>query len=421
MSHLLHSAKIAAGMTTKRTAFTGPLWVQIGLTNPCNHRCVMCWDHPTHVPEDSPFPTVASAKFYEDHPEIDRDKGFFDLGMLEDLADDLRAMGTKRVELVGRGEPTMHPKFERCVEILKERDLHVGIATNGSLLHEQRAERMVQLGLNRIVLSLNAGTRETYPSIHTTETPENFDKVLRNLANLRRIKEKHGKEDPRVMVSFVISRPNRHEAFDMLERAREIGADQVLFKFAIAYPGIEFIELDEEEKRAFSGRLGEYVERARSYGIDLKVEPPIGDMTADRRLYHNKTETVYSKIPCYIGWYFALVTAEGSVSPCCQCMDQMGHLKTQRFKDVWFSDRYAEFREQQKTFPERMAKGIKTAAQCACDECAFEKVNTTVYNTLHFYNPVHLHDAQREFTLTQLLPAVLTGKTTRGAKAVKGE
>jgi len=419
MNHLVHSAKIAAGMTTTRKALTGPLWVQIGISNPCNHRCAMCWDHPTHVPKDSPFPTVASEQFYKDHPEIDRDKGFMSLDMLTGLADDLVDLGTKRVELVGRGEPTLHPQFEKVVEILKGRGLHVGCATNASLLTPERCEHLVRHGFDRIVVSLNAGTRDTYPKVHTTETPERYDRVLENLKTLKETKARMGKEDPRVMLSFVIQTTNWHEGFEMIERAREVGADQVLFKYAIAYPGIEWIELDDAQKLEFSAKLPEFIERAESYGIDLKVEPPIGDKTADPRLYHKKTETVYSKIPCYIGWYFALVTAEGSVSPCCQCMEQMGHLKDQRFKDVWYSERYAEFREQQKTFPERMAKGLKTASQCACDECAFEKVNTTIYNTLHFYKPVHLHDAQREFSLVQLLPAIVGGRTTRGAKAVK--
>ena len=217
------------------------------------------------------------------------------------------------------------------------------------------------------------------------------------------------------MLSFVISRLNYQEGRIMIDRAHEVGADQVLLKYAITYPNIRFIELTDEEKRAFSRQVPDFLQRARSYGIDLKVEPPIGDLTADPALYHKKTTTIYSKIPCYIGWYFTLITAEGTVIPCCQCMQQMGNLKYQSFREIWHSQRYSAFREKMKQLPKRFLE----PTNCACDDCSYDKINTTVYNRLHFYNPVCLYDGQREFTLIQLLPVIFQGKVTKGAKRIK--
>jgi len=54
-----------------------------------------------------------------------------------------------------------------------------------------------------------------------------------------------------------------------------------------------------------------------------------------------------------------------------------------------------------------------------CDQCAFEKINASIYNIAHFYAPVHLHDAQREFNLARLFPAIFGGKPIRGAKTVQ--
>ncbi|MHA2282343.1 MAG: radical SAM protein [Promethearchaeota archaeon] len=384
MGHLWHSIKLAFGMMGKGKAFTGPLWVQIGIANPCNHRCIMCWDHPSYVPKDSPYPDEMSRMFYKEHPEIKRNIGFMDLDMLENLADDLHLLGTKRIELAGRGEPTLHPKFEQMVQTLKDRGFHVGVATNGSLLSSKRCRHLVRQGVERIVVSLNAATRETYPCIHITETPDTYDKIIRNSKTLQAIKKRHHSKIPRIMLSFVISRLNYQEGFSMIERIHDVGADEVVFKYAITYPNIRFIELTDEEKREFSGQLPAFLQRAESYGIDLKVEPPIGDMTAGPSLYHKKTKTIYSKIPCYIGWYFALITAEGTVSPCCQCMLQMGNLKHQRFREVWSSQHYSAFREKMKRISER--KG--NPPNCSCDECSFDKINTTIYNRLHFYNPI---------------------------------
>jgi MoaA/NifB/PqqE/SkfB family radical SAM enzyme len=217
------------------------------------------------------------------------------------------------------------------------------------------------------------------------------------------------------MLSFVISRLNWKEGLMMIDRAHDVGADQVLFKYAVTYPAIRFLELSREEKRRFSDQLPAFLKRADAYGIDLKIEPPIGDMSGHPDLYHKKTETIYTESPCYIGWYFALITAEGSVSPCCQCMQQMGNLRHQRFRDIWYSIPYTTFREKMKRLPEKLGY----PNNCACDECSFDKINTTVYNHLHFYRPLHLFTAQREFTFSQLVPVIFRGGTTKGAKSLR--
>jgi wyosine [tRNA(Phe)-imidazoG37] synthetase (radical SAM superfamily) len=39
------------GLTGGR-APSGPVQAQIGISDPCNHECVFCWDHPPKDPED---------------------------------------------------------------------------------------------------------------------------------------------------------------------------------------------------------------------------------------------------------------------------------------------------------------------------------------------------------------------------------
>ena len=96
-------------------------------------------------------------------------------------------------------------------------------------------------------------------------------------------------------------------------------------------------------------------------------------------------------------------------------MQQMGTLQQQRFREIWYSKPYARFREKMKRLPEELVY----PNNCACDECSFDKINTTVYNQLHFYNPVNLYSGQREFTFLQLVPVIFRGGTTSGAKSVR--
>jgi MoaA/NifB/PqqE/SkfB family radical SAM enzyme len=413
MIHFWHSCKIALGMMGLRRAFTGPLWVQIGIANACNHRCIMCWDHPS-------FPDPRAAQETEPSPEkpvegTNQNAQFMKLNVLRNLIQDMKQLGTRRIELAGRGEPTLHPHFDRIVRLLKDHDFNISIVTNGSLLSRKQYERMVVDGVDRVVISLNAATADTYPNVHTTAKPETFDRIIGNLQELKQLKQSQGTNKPSVMLSFVISRVNYKEGLQIIERGKDVGADQIVFKYAIPHPGITFIELTKEEKIEFSSQLSAFIQRAELYGIELKVEPPIGDTTGNSQMHHRKTELIYSKIPCYIGWAFSLITAEGLVFPCCQCSQAVGDLRKQRFRDIWHSQKYSDFRERMKTLPKRQYVPL----DCECDECSFEKINTTIYNILHFYHPVTLHKAQRDFSLLQLLPAVFKGKTVKGARARK--
>ena len=104
--------------------------------------------------------------------------------MLKELIADLHKLDTRWIELVGRGKPTFHPNFDQIVEMLKDHRFTVGIATNGTLLTPKQCKHLIHCRLDRIIVSLNAGTRDTYPVSHTAEKPEGFDKVIRSKACL---------------------------------------------------------------------------------------------------------------------------------------------------------------------------------------------------------------------------------------------
>lgn len=56
-----------------------------------------------------------------------------------------------------------------------------------------------------------------------------------------------------------------------------------------------------------------------------------------------------NKIPCYAGWIFSRILADGSIAPCCRGAKKiMGNINERSFKEAWFSDEYNEFRAKAK-------------------------------------------------------------------------
>src|SRR6185369_3264264 len=69
----------------------GPLYMQISISDPCNHRCVMCAYHP---PSDD---AAGLGQFGGESPAL------LSLVEFKGLVDELRALGTRQIDLVGRG------------------------------------------------------------------------------------------------------------------------------------------------------------------------------------------------------------------------------------------------------------------------------------------------------------------------------
>lgn len=74
-----------------------------------------------------------------------RAKQDMSIELFEHIVRQLPGLTTKAVRLHIDGEPTLHPRFRRMVEILNEHGLQAGIATNGSLLDPEWLDLDMQL------------------------------------------------------------------------------------------------------------------------------------------------------------------------------------------------------------------------------------------------------------------------------------
>src|SRR5216684_4693044 len=214
--HFKQYAMVAAGGLglTGGRAPSGPLNAQIGISDPCNHECVFCWDHP---PDDRANADTA------DRFGMVR-AGVMALEQFERIVDDLYGMGTRRIDLIGRGEPLLNRAALDMVRYAKGRGMQLALVTNGSRLFEPIAKGLVAAGMDRVNVSLNAGTPETYPNIHVTETPKDYLKVKKNLRVLSDCKIAAGSDLPYISLSFVITSTNYFEIASMIEATHEVGA-----------------------------------------------------------------------------------------------------------------------------------------------------------------------------------------------------
>ena len=157
-----------------------PLLVDLELSTLCNLHCPMCYT----ITEE--FKQKVNACL-------------MDLGLFIRIVDEI-AGKVPAIRLSLRGEPTIHPKFLKCIEYAKKKGVReVSSLTNGSRLSAEFFRKMMEAGIDWITISVD-GLDDMYESIRK---PLKFSETLRKLRDIKRIKDEAGVHKPVIKVQAI--------------------------------------------------------------------------------------------------------------------------------------------------------------------------------------------------------------------------
>ncbi|MEQ9437982.1 MAG: SPASM domain-containing protein [Cyclobacteriaceae bacterium] len=218
-----------------------------------------------------------------------------------------------------QGEPYLHPQFLELVQYASQKNIYTATSTNAHFLHDEAARKTVASGLDRLIISIDGTTQETYESYRIGGK---LTKVLEGAANIVRWKKQLRSRTPQVIFQFLVVRPNEHQIEEVQQLARQIGVDEVRFKTAQIYDyeqGSPLIPTQEKYARYRQQADG-------SFAIKNKL------------LDH-----------CWKMWHSCVMTWDGRIVPCCFDKDAhhvLGSVQEKSFREVWHSEAYRQFRTQ---------------------------------------------------------------------------
>jgi len=328
--------------------------VNIGISDRCNHRCIMCSEH-------SPYCADGGRRMAAEGVLAESDFGLMEAATYHALIRDLAEMGTREVELCGLGEPLVHPQCFEFAETAKAAGFWVRLVTNAGLLNEERARRLVAMGLDELHISLNAGSADTYAQVHGV-SPEAFGRVVNAIRAVRAARENAGSGRPVIEVSFVVQRSNLTEPLAWAQQMAEAGADVLTFSGLGLAPAGAPVTLDAAQMAEARRNVAEAETWAESRGLEVR-----GTFGALAETGSAFTGHLYADMPCYIGHIFALVTASGRIFPCCACERVVGDLSQGGFAAAWRGEAYQRFREEALDLPHR----LPALESCSCMSCPY--------------------------------------------------
>lgn len=216
-----------------------------------------------------------------------------------------------------QGEPYLNPQFLDMVAYASKKNIYTFTSTNAHYLTDDNARKTIESGLDRLIISIDGTTQETYEQYRVGG---DLEKVIAGTRNIIRWKKELNSRTPHIIFQFLVVAPNEHQIDEMKLLAKSIGVDELKFKTAQVY--------NYKNGNAL-------IPTNQKYARYKKIGP--NAYALKNKLSNN----------CWRLWHAPVITWDGVVVPCCFDKDathQMGDLKKQSFKQIWQADVYKKFR-----------------------------------------------------------------------------
>jgi MoaA/NifB/PqqE/SkfB family radical SAM enzyme len=302
-------------------------WIQVEVSSYCNADCIYC-------------PHTAYQKNWQNR--------HLPLQVFERLIPAFAK--TRLIYLQGWGEPFLQPDFIAMLQSAKQAGCLVGTTSNATILNDKTIERLVGEGLDVIGFSL-AGIDEKNDVIRKGTS---IKKTLACIETLQRYKSKHGTENPRIHIAYMLLASGLADLERLPEFLASTGADQtVVSSLSLAVnPAMD----DEsrlvrvpEDSGPLQERLLEVKDAAAKRGAEIHFHL-VAPQSTDFRCSENVARAV-------------VAGSDGSISPCVfTCLPaqgenffyfkgqkqiqqnlSFGNIQTEDLNIIWHRKAYQEF------------------------------------------------------------------------------
>lgn len=300
-----------------------PDFLQLHPSNRCNASCDFCWLH-NRKQESAELPDKRWLK----------------------LADEICSLGFTNITLSGGGEPLLRRNLViQMMEKFTKNKMNGALITNGTLITEALARRMVELQWEAVQVSIHAPKPKLNDYLMGKEG--GFRLIMRGIENLNRCKRALKSHFPMLVIRVLLTRENITELPTLIRLVgpmevsrvlvREVneGVPAVQGKHSIRGGDYHALKKATEDAKRIAHEMGirldfdldverfNQKEKARE---DDKQEEPTPRRCAEHRL----------EPACPIPFRELVVFANGTVSPCCNFLEWQ--FKRAKERKGWLED-----------------------------------------------------------------------------------
>jgi MoaA/NifB/PqqE/SkfB family radical SAM enzyme len=284
-----------------------PVHVRIKPVNACNERCWYCAYR---------FADLSLGSEMNLRDRIPSEK-------LDEIVDDLIAMGVKAVTFSGGGEPLIYPGIAHTVRRLAAGGIRIGSLTNGVALCDDVADALAEHA-TWVRVSIDAADRDTYARSRRVPA-EFFDRVIANVAAFAARSRR-----ATIGFSYIVNADNAAAVFEFCRLAKSIGAHHVKLSACV-------VANDAAENDRYHAPVVDVVRSQIAAARELECAS-----FAVLDHYHAFTERFERPyVACPMLEYLTVIGADCAVYSCQDkaytTAGKLGSIAEGRFREFWFS------------------------------------------------------------------------------------
>ena len=215
-----------------------------------------------------------------------------------------------------QGEPFLHPQIFNIIKYAHQQKIYTCTSTNGHFITHENAQRIIESGLDKIIISVDGVNKETYEKYRKGGE---LQKVISGVKILSNLKRRYQTKHPKIIIQFLVFRFNEHQIKEIKSLGKSIGANKIELKTA----QIESVN-DKLDLLPLNNRYSRYTSRNNQIKIKNKL-----------------------KNRCFRIWSTLVTTWKGDVIPCCfdkNADKKMGNMHKNNLLQIWQSPDFNHFR-----------------------------------------------------------------------------
>src|SRR5438477_7661976 len=210
------------------------------VTKGCNLRCIHCRASATELSSPSDLSTRTA------------------LGIIDQIV-----AAANPILVLSGGEPLYRSDIFQLARYATDKGLRVALATNGTLVTKEIARMIVDAGVKRVSISLDGADAVTHDSFRGI--PGAFEAAVYGLRNLKAL-------GMSVQINMTIARHNAHQLQDVLQLARNLGADALhTFLLVPVGCGVDIAAEQMVPPEEYERMLNWFYDQSLVGGIELKA------------------------------------------------------------------------------------------------------------------------------------------------------
>lgn len=227
------------------------------------------------------------------------------------------------IQFYFQGEPLFHPRLPQMIGDAHKAGIYTIVSTNAQSMTAKMAEDLVESGLNRIIISMDGMTEQTYSAYRIGGSLHKTKESIRLLQAAKQVKHRFY---PIIELQCLRLSSNEHEWAAFRKEYKRIGADKLSLKTAQLYDyahGHPLMPTQVRYSRYVKGEDGLYHVRQSWWRKWLRYRP------------------------CYRLWAGCVVSTIGDILPCCYDKEHRytyGNILETSLAEAWQKGKATAFR-----------------------------------------------------------------------------